>query len=381
MEKLLYKPYLKQKTSNNMTVLFITGYFPFQQGGAEYQALFLAQHLQKHADVSFIYRDHWNKKSVLHENGFTLYPISPIKIKQISKPYIFEYRQLNRILYKSRPSFIYVRGLSAYAGIAARYAKYNNCKLIWHIAHDKDLQPLKFRLSKNILFEIADKKAAEYGIKNADYIISQTAYQAKLLEATYKRKCNFVLGNWHPLPEDCRKMEDRIKILWIANWKAIKQPEIFIQLAKRLLPDPNLSFSMIGRTGKYSSLANQATQYGINVMGEISNNRVNQLLAKSHILVNTSKQEGFSNTFIQAWMNRVPVVSFQVDPDDVLKKEGLGYCSGNFEQLVQDTKKLLTDSHLRGEMGHRARCYAARHHSLKNTDKIIKLITPMMTRR
>jgi glycosyltransferase involved in cell wall biosynthesis len=98
------------------------------------------------------------------------------------------------------------------------------------------------------------------------------------------------------------------------------------------------------------------------------------MLSQGHILVNTSKQEGFSNTFIQAWMRKVPVVSLQVDPDSVLEKEGIGFCSGSFDQLVKDTQKLITDDKLRNEMGERARAYAIKNHSLKNMDKILDLM-------
>jgi glycosyltransferase involved in cell wall biosynthesis len=73
-------------------------------------------------------------------------------------------------------------------------------------------------------------------------------------------------------------------------------------------------------------------------------------------------------------MRKVPVVSLQVDPDNVLEKEGIGICSGNFEQLVKDTHKLITDDSLRNQMGNKARAYAIKNHSLKNMDKIIDLM-------
>ena len=50
----------------------------------------------------------------------------------------------------------------------------------------------------------------------------------------------------------------------------------------------------------------------------LSQAEVNALLEHTDLLVNTSDYEGFSNTFIQAWMRRVPVVSLRVDPDRLL---------------------------------------------------------------
>lgn len=50
--------------------------------------------------------------------------------------------------------------------------KKNNCKLIWHIAHDKDVMPLQITSLKNFIFDYIDKKAIEYGMRRSDYIIA-----------------------------------------------------------------------------------------------------------------------------------------------------------------------------------------------------------------
>jgi len=73
-------------------------------------------------------------------------------------------------------------------------------------------------------------------------------------------------------------------------------------------------------------------------------------------------------------MRRVPVISLQVNPDNIFQKEQLGYCSGDFTQLVQDTKKLIENKELRTRMGLMAREHAIKHHSLQNMNKILDLI-------
>ncbi len=357
-------------------ILFITGYFPFHQGGAEYQALMLADRLKSTSNISFIFRNHWGKKNIIQDMGYTLYGIKPSPMKRITGSVVFEASQLYRVLEKVNPNIIYIRGTSAYFMIATYYAKKKHCKIIWHIAHDNDITPLNNKIFFTNPFLFINKKMVEFGIKNCNCIVGQTNYQSKQLLLNYKKECNLIVGNWHPVPEARIKKNKEIIVLWIANWKPIKQPEIFIQLVKSIknFPNvnPNVKYIMIGRNDSYSTLIKKAESNKIIVTGEISNLKVNELLSKSHILINTSLKEGFSNTFIQAWMNTVPVISLHVDPDHILKQKKIGLLSGNFHQLVIDTQKMICDHKFRNCIGENARKHAIQYHSLSNLDDLVK---------
>ena len=61
----------------------------------------------------------------------------------------------------------------------------------------------------------------------------------------------------------------------------------------------------------------------LNYIGSLTNSEVQDWISKSKLLINTSDAEGFSNTYIEAWANGVPVISHGVDPDDVIKNYGL----------------------------------------------------------
>lgn len=353
-------------------VLFITGYSHFNQGGAEYQALFLANRLKRDMDVSFVFRNHFGKPNIVRDRGFDLYAIKPCQAGWLNENFILETRQLIQILEKIQPDIIYIRGGNAYGMATAHYARENRCRTIWHIAHDRDLIPFNFRFIFNRPWDFLNKKWIEYGLTRSDVIIAQTHHQAALLQKNYKCRCDAVIGNWHPIPPDPpeKNMSD-VQVLWIANFRPFKQPEIFIHLVKTLGPMPGVRFSMIGRNSQYPGLMASAKASGIDLPGELSNEAVNSLLARSHLLVNTSQMEGFSNTFIQAWMNRIPVISLKTDPDNILKKKCIGRCSGSFEQLVQNTFNLIHDSKTRNIMGTNARHHAIQHHSLANLEQMV----------
>src|SRR5207237_10398780 len=57
--------------------------------------------------------------------------------------------------------------------------------------------------------------------------------------------------------------------------------------------------------------------------GRLSYHDTNALYARARLLVNTSEVEGFPNTYLQAWINGVPVISY-LDPGVVIARNGLG---------------------------------------------------------
>jgi len=152
----------------------------------------------------------------------------------------------------------------------------------------------------------------------------------------------------------------------------LKKPEIFIKLAK-IFKDLNVNFVLAGRPSKGSyqnMLLEQIKELpNLKYLGEIPFQRTNELLSKSSIFVNTSTTEGFSNTYIQAWMRKTPVVTLNCDPDNIIKKHKIGFHSGNFEQLVKDVRYLIENEDERREMGEIARKYAIENNDIKKISK------------
>lgn len=357
-------------TTSRKLALILDSHLTQFQGGAELQADFVAREaLRQHWKTHYCFLSCQNHPAM--HMGTTLHAIRQnriwTKLNNIKYPYAF--RLLNE-LKQIRPTAIYQRCGLSFTGIAAHYAKRNNCRFIFHIAHDRDLHPPHYSLKRPHL--VPERMLMHSGIKNADTVIAQTQFQAEQLLKVYGKPA-IVIPNGHPVPPDVPK-DDTTTILWIANWKALKQPEIFIRLVQSLKSRKNARFIMLGRNKTYPELTNAARRSGIQVMGEISHTNVNELVSRSHILINTSLQEGFSNTFIQAWMRRVPVVSLSVDPDHVIRKNNLGFCTENFPELVRVTEKLISKPALLTQMGADARQYAHAHYSLENMKKVVNVI-------
>jgi glycosyltransferase involved in cell wall biosynthesis len=375
---------MTQTMRRRKRLLLISQYFPVLTGGAEQQIYGLAQYLQDAMDIHYLTIS--NQDIASREPGTTIWtvPNRDWLRRILGLCYVLDYSSVWNVLQRIAPDIIYLQDASAYMGIAARYARSSPCVLIWHIASARDVQPFTMRSARTLLFDYIDKKMIEYGIRHADYIFGQAQYEEDLLRRNYGRTCDLIVGNWHPEPAvPCAKGHPP-KVVWVSNIKPLKKPETFVALAERLRAATDAEFIMIGRPGppRYQrDLESRIrTVKGLTYLGERPNEEINRILAESHVLVNTSDYEGFPNTFIQAWLHEVPVVSLHVDPDDLLAKQGLGFHSGSLDRLVQDTRSLLENAALRTRMGTHAKAYALEHHGLtKNLSRVAEFFERIFT--
>jgi glycosyltransferase involved in cell wall biosynthesis len=362
-------------TPRRKRLLLISQYFPVEAGGAEHQVYFLARYFRSRMEIHYLTISDRCLESGDPEIRMSTIPRRRLLQRVLGRYYPLDYFPMMRVLRRIRPDVIYLQDARAHLGIAARYARLACCTLIWHISSAYQLQGFRLRSLRTVPFDYLDKKMMEYGVRHAHHIFGQAQYEDELLQRTYGRKCDLIVGNWHPEPLPAGGKDGRVKVVWIANVKPVKRPEVFVDLAARLGSLTDAQFIMMGRPagGRYQRRLETRMQGVSNLryVGEMPLEEVNRILAETHILVNTSDYEGFPNTFVQAWLREVPVVSLQVDPDDLLTKEGLGFHSGDFETLVRDTQRLIADDELRAQMGRRARAYAREHHSLAgNLDKV-----------
>lgn len=152
--------------------------------------------------------------------------------------------------------------------------------------------------------------------------------------------------------------------LWVASIKDRKQPEKFIELATRL-PDLELDFLMAGpvQSKSYEKLLAAGPAH-FHYLGPRRLTEVNGMLAGARFLVHTCLPEGFSNNFIQAWLQRRTVASLAFDPGGLLVREGLGlYAEGDMARFVTDVRRLAETPGLADAMGKKAEDYARMHFS------------------
>ncbi|MBL8491630.1 MAG: glycosyltransferase family 4 protein [Rhodocyclaceae bacterium] len=289
--------------------------------------------------------------------------------------------ELLSVLEAEAPDVIYQRNGTPFTGFAAHFARRSGRRMVWHVARDDEAMKAPWSLGDlRRPMRRLEKMCLEYGARHATRIVVQTRHQESLLMQHYGRKADLMVRNFHPLPAESIDKSGVRTVLWVANLKDMKQPEVFLRLAERHAGRRDVKFAMIGRPSSDAGLMNRIREFGtrnphFSYLGELTQDQVNGLLATSHLLVNTSKFEGFSNTFIQAWMRGVPVLSLNADPDGLLLERGIGYCAaGDEEALARELAALLGDGARLGAMGDRGRAYALAEHTEANIGSLIGLL-------
>lgn len=358
-------------------------HWALSSGGAEYQAFYLTRELLHSSkyQISFVARVAPAASASASEQ------VCVVGLRRSGERlrlgYLMDSLPLYRALALLRPDVIYQRVGCGYTAIAAYYARRNRIPMIWHASSDTDVSPAMLLGNTNRITRWLEKRSMEFGLRKASHIICQTVAQASLLEAHYGRQADAVISNFHPAPLESIDKSGPLTVLWVANLKRLKQPELFVRLADELRNLPQVRFVMIGslpvefrqdREWRERLLHGLKSSPNLQYVGPQTQAQVNEWLARSHVLVSTSLQEGFPNTFIQAWMRRVPVVSLHVDPDGVLARESIGLCVTSEAKLAEAVCSLVTDAARREQYGERARRYALQRHSLRNVQKVAQLI-------
>jgi glycosyltransferase involved in cell wall biosynthesis len=344
-------------------------------GGAELQSYFIARHmLEQGWSVHFTTED-WGQPTAKLENENGIW-VRKLKGSRFFNPitcWSF-YRELLRI----NADVYYQRGGWEYTFMIALAARALRRKFVWGTSLTCDCEGNKFRgtfrdehiqgIKRLLLWPDAwiRDTLVSLGLRRADAIVVQDESQRAALKQRFG-KDSVVIKTGHAIPEKPKEKRSPPLVVWIANAKRWKQPEMFVRLA-RACKDLPATFLLAG--GRATSPFRQQLMKeavglrNLEVRWSVPFEETNELLAAASLLVNTSTREGFPNTFVQAWLRETPVVSLWLDPDGVLSREKIGIRSGNLQQMVEDVGRLVQEDSLREEMGKRARTYAVREHNL-----------------
>ena len=197
----------------------------------------------------------------------------------------------------------------AITGYVAQFCKRYDRKFVFRLAHDSDCIP-----GEQLIKHWRDRKIYEFGLRNTSLIAAQGVNQVELLLQHYALESIPVnMAVELPNNESVNQVRKDVDVLWVNNIRAFKRPELLLEIAREL---PEYRFVMIGGEVRgceqlYRDISREALELdNVEFLGAVPYHQVNNYFLRAKLFLNTSDQEGFPNSYLQALVRRTPVVSF-----------------------------------------------------------------------
>jgi glycosyltransferase involved in cell wall biosynthesis len=191
--------------------------------------------------------------------------------------------------------------------------------------------------------------------KGCDFIITQNQFQYNIVKSRYGR--NKVLKISNPFLINKRGLIVKTSmhgyIAWVANFRYQKNLQLLYKIAVQL---PNEQFKVAGQP--LIPMDPESTEYmamlkslpNVCFLGNISRNGILDFYMGAKFLLNTSRYEGFSNTFLEAMQTGTPILTTpNVNPDGIISEFHLGLLYSNetdlksiFESINEEDYLLLS---------------------------------------
>lgn len=366
-------------------IFFISVSHPkFGIGGAEIQTYEYAREFQANGWESYFLSKRTKNVNSFSSTDDRIHELFYNKTNNLN-----EILKILWLIIKLRPHAIFYRFHKFHFGLIVFISKLTGSKTIWSPMSDEycDLhaatKALRARHFNNSIYAYAKltvyDKIFSYGVKKASIIFSQNKIQSEIIKKNFGRESSTLYSSVKIDPYPLEKREN--VCLFIASIKEMKNPEIFCEIAAWIKKtSENIKFEIIGKNYSNPEFADNLVQLinktGVVYNGELTLEVIQSKLKRSKLLINTSTFEGFPNTFIRAWANGVPVVSLNVDPDNLIESKKIGvFCRGSVERMEEAIKSLMAKEEEWNILSINAYNFAKEKvNIINNTKKIIELI-------
>ena len=259
-----------------------------------------------------------------------------------------------------RPQIVISRGADRIAYPLAILSRWFGVKYVFFGASDVNFEPGKELIAGGE----HNRKLWQKAVKKIKYIVVQNAHQQETLKKNYQKDSLTLFNLWGDV-EATKINNYKTDVVWVANLRRLKRAEWMVNAAKAL---PQYDFTIVGgRTGQdpeyYKEIEKMSSGIGnLHFLGKKSFAETNAIVSKSQLLCCTSTFEGFPNTFLQAWVFGIPVVS-TVDPSDVITTNNLGKTVGNYEDFIKVIQEVLENKESYMDMSVHVEKYFKLNHS------------------
>jgi glycosyltransferase involved in cell wall biosynthesis len=288
-------------------------------GGAEVQQGFIARALASRGyRVSLISLD-YGQEEPSEVDGIRMYkahrPDEGIPVVRFVHPRMTKmWRAMKRV----NADIYYQRTSSVVTALLALFCRRHGKRSIYAGASDMDFVPGQEEIAL-----LRDKLIFRFGLRRVDHVVVQHAGQQRTCRSNYGREATLIPSCYAP-PASARA-DRQGHVLWVARMGKSKRPELAVEIARRLAGHRVVMVGGPegGRSGDAVYRAVREAASGVpnlRLAGFVPYAQVDRYFDGARVLLNTSKFEGFPNTFLQAWSRGIPTVSLldtQSIEDDV----------------------------------------------------------------
>ncbi|MFO1217421.1 MAG: glycosyltransferase family 4 protein [Burkholderiaceae bacterium] len=308
-------------------------------GGAEVQLAQLAIALSKLGhEVSLVVGDFGQPDGAIYEGVRTLKAFKPsggIRGLRFFHP---RWTGLWKAISRANADVYYYSCAGMILGLLAMFCRIHRKRLVFRAASDSDCSPHTL-LDTNR----RDRWLYEYGIRRTDAVLVQSRVQQEAMMSNFGARSTIVRGLIERPLHDSEFQPKDIDVLWVANMRHLKRPDRLIEIARAL---PQYRFHMVGgpvpdEEDFFHRVEEQARMVGnLTFHGKVPYLGVGRFFDRARLVANTSEVEGFPNTFLQAWVRGIPVVTM-FDPDRLVTREALGTSHQTVPDMVSGIECLL----------------------------------------
>jgi glycosyltransferase involved in cell wall biosynthesis len=265
-----------------------------------------------------------------------------------------------RALSRANADVYYQRCAGSLTGTVGLYARLHRRAFIFSVANDRDLDGHFLKTSR-----VHQAALYRLGLRLASAIVVQSDTQARLLRERWGRE-GVLISSACPIPEGPLPPAARRQgALWVGNLLPKKRPALLTELAAAL---PEIPFTMIApATGDPAFVTAVRDRVracpNIRHVPRVPYAGMLAYYRDAALLLSTSSAEGFPNVFLEAWANRMPVVSLEIDPDELLCGKGLGVHAKTLDEMLAAVRRLVADPAEREAIGERAQAYVRDRHA------------------
>lgn len=215
------------------------------------------------------------------------------------------------------------------------------------------------------------------GLGMAKIILCQNDYQMQLVNQKFPGQTTLKIHN--PFIFDSQDyQEDNLPkkryIAWVANFRFQKNLKLLYEIAKRLKEE---EFRIVGSTSQMTDtesafyLEKLKKLPNVQIEGFFEREKIMSFLRNAKFLLNTSRYEGFSNTFLETMHVGTPILTtYNVNPDKIIGDNHLGILYRDVDDLETQLKRLNTVSYL--QLSQNCRKYVRENHDyLRLTKKLL----------